>query len=432
MTSRGYMMRDRTIRRTTRTNESLGRMGVHRHRAAIVAVVTILSTVSAVVVAAPFADASAHSSGSWALIGANPWPGISSFGGVSCPTTSDCWVVGTTQGGAGAVFATTNGRKFWSSETLPGGVSSLDSISCPTTMDCWATGVVNGEPGIISTDNAGASWGDETIPSLQYLTGLVEISCPAGQSSDCWTVGSDNEPETHAFYILSTTNGGGTWTYTTGPESATSISCPSTSTCVIGVDNYEYGLAQAEVTNNGGESWNVYTFPNSTGSPASVSCASASSCWAVGSITEQGIPEVEVEQGTDGGTSWSTEATFSSGTFLTGISCPTTSDCWIVGTNTSSDTGLMMASTDGGSTWKPGTLPISIEDASIVSCAAPYVCSAAGTTSSGAVMMGTVVQVTTLSLPGATRGTEYSYQLQATGGRPPYRGQLPREACRLA
>src|SRR5579862_6322368 len=105
-------MHDMALRSITGDKGHRRRFRQHPQRAVVTALM-VTSTLFAVVVSAPLADASAHSSGSWALIGADPWPGISSFGGVSCPTTSDCWVVGTTQGGQGAILATTNGRKSW-------------------------------------------------------------------------------------------------------------------------------------------------------------------------------------------------------------------------------------------------------------------------------------------------------------------------------
>jgi large repetitive protein len=80
----------------------------------------------------------------------------------------------------------------------------------------------------------------------------------------------------------------------------------------------------------------------------------------------------------------------------------------------------MTASTDGGTTWNAGSIPTSVTEVTGVSCAAPYVCSAVGTTSAGSVMLGSLLEVKDTTLPGATSGSAYTFQLKATGGRPPY------------
>lgn len=389
----------------------------HRHGRGVVIAMTVmlLSTLSAVVISAPFAEASAHSSGSWALMGSNPWPGIASFGGVSCPSTADCWAVGTTQGGAGAVWATTNGRKSWSPETIPSGVTSLSSVSCPTASNCWALGDDGSTPVIIVLESG--TWALQITLSLEDPTNTAGISCPGGQASDCWAVIGAAVPEEYTFYILHTSDGGSTWLkQQEGAATVNSVDCGTITFCVIGATSYDDGLPEVYVTTDG-STWSGVNLP-ALGFVQGISCVSSSQCWIDGVISNDGSPVIL--QSTDSGTSWSTEATLPSDDSLYGISCPSLSDCWVAGTDSTSDSGVMFASTDAGNTWKAGVIPNAMEDVNALSCAAPYICSAVGTTSSGPVMLGTIVQVTTTSLPGATRGTEYTHQLQATGGRSPY------------
>jgi photosystem II stability/assembly factor-like uncharacterized protein len=381
----------------------------------IVAAAIALGTVTAIVADAPFADASAITSGSWARIGSNPWPGITSFGGVSCPNTSDCWAVGTTQGGDGTVIATTDGRKSWSAETIPAGVTSLSAISCSSTSRCWALGEDGTSPLIIALESG--TWSLESIPTLEDPTSTVGITCPRGQTRDCWAVIGAAIPEEYTFYILQTTDGGSTWSkQQESGQTVNSVDCATTSLCVIGATGYDAGLPEVYVSTNG-TSWTVHGL-SSDGYVRGISCISSSECWLDGVISDSGTPVII--QTTDAGNSWSTESTLPSGDSFYGISCPTASDCWIAGTNTVSDSGVMLATTDGGTEWNIGVVPSAVEGIGSLSCAAPYICSAVGSSSSGAMMLGTDARVTTLALPSVTPGTEYSYQLRATGGRPAY------------
>ena len=387
-----------------------------RLRIAMVIVSTV-TIVSAITLIAPVAEASPHSSGTWAIIGANPWPGISGFSGVSCATTSDCWVTGATQGGAAAILATTDGRKTWTTQTVPAGVTSIGDISCPTSTVCFATGVANGDPAIISTSNGGSIWALDTLPTLQYLTGLGQISCAPGQGSVCFAIGGDNQPTVHEFYVLSTTNGGSSWSDKTLGAGGISIDCPTTTVCLIGVQNLEEPSLDVDYTHDGGSTWSSTIVGNNEGVPSWISCASAEDCWVAGLATGPGINFID--QTTNGGASWTASQDFASGISLRSISCPNTSDCWAAGED-SSDNGVMFSTTDGGTVWKQGTVAGGAEAVSDTDCPAPYVCLATSSTSSGPVLVGSLLRVTSLSPPSATRGTAYTYQLTAIGGRPNY------------
>jgi Putative Ig domain len=388
-----------------------------RHPKATV-LLMLMSIFFAIVVDAPLAGASAHSSGSWVFFGANPRPGITSFAGVSCPTRSDCWAIGAASGGVGAILATSDARGSWAADTLPSGVTGLDGISCPTSTHCWATGDVSGKPGIISTANGGSTWASQTLPNLPDLTALNGVSCPHGQNSNCWAVGNANIPTEHVFYVLDTTDGGTHWSdETLGGSGGISIECPTSSICIAGTRDNTATEAAVDVTQDGGTEWTQTDFFTS-GEVDSISCPNRSYCWIAGVETGPGIPVIL--ESTNGGSTWTTEATLPSDTQFPAISCPTHSDCWAVGSNTSSDAGLMMASTDGGKTWLAGSIPGSVKSVTSVSCAAAYICSGTGASSSGAVMLGTLLEVKTKSLPTAVRGDSYTAQLQAAGGRPTY------------
>ena len=53
-------------------------------------------------------------------------------------------------GGPGLVLTTTDGGKRWKSEALPSGTSDPFGISCPSTTACWAVGTTTNEVVILS------------------------------------------------------------------------------------------------------------------------------------------------------------------------------------------------------------------------------------------------------------------------------------------
>jgi hypothetical protein len=94
-------------------------------------------------------------------------------------------------------------------------------------------------------------------------------------------------------------------------------------------------------------SWAVQKlYPLAAGPLASVSCPTASDCWADGITTDTGA---KVLATSNAGQSWHPESVPVSPP-LYGITCPTVTDCWAVGGTgpSSRDVGKIVASTDGG------------------------------------------------------------------------------------
>lgn len=100
----------------------------------------------------------------------------------------------------------------------------------------------------------------------------------------------------------------------------------------------------------------------------SVSCASATTCQAVG-------PGHSIEGTTNGGATWTDESAntpppppLATNNDYSGVSCPSTSQCWVVGTN-----GKILTTTDGGSTWSSQRSG-ETSDLSSISCPSATVC----------------------------------------------------------
>lgn len=103
-------------------------------------------------------DGGAH----WVLTNVPGTPNVT-FGAISCPTPSVCEAAGvpsgdvsqsgyTTTGSTAALalmFRTTDGGATWYAQGLPAGVGSISSISCPTSSACTAVGSSNTAYGVV-------------------------------------------------------------------------------------------------------------------------------------------------------------------------------------------------------------------------------------------------------------------------------------------
>ncbi len=145
--------------------------------------------------------------------------------GVSCPTTLDCSAVGsyvTLHPMAAYTTKTTDGVPVWNGVSTPSASPALTlwgmhAVSCPSTSECFALGststfgasiLSNGNP---FSDSSSNSWA--WLHSLTEQSYLSDISCPSTQ--DCIAVGSiyNSASQTNYGMILATTNGGNTWFY---------------------------------------------------------------------------------------------------------------------------------------------------------------------------------------------------------------------------
>jgi hypothetical protein len=157
------------------------------------------------------------------------------------------------------------------------------------------------------------------------------------------------------------------------------------------------GSGAVAASTDGGASWRIEPLPTgeSNLTVTSVSCPSAATCWAVGySTVINGYtnPETGVILATaDGGSVWKAETVPTGVWSLYGVSCPTVTGCIAVG-ETASGQSDAVATTDGGSTWtsQAFSLPDTANYLQAVSCSTSADCWAVGVnTSEGAVIVAT-------------------------------------------
>jgi photosystem II stability/assembly factor-like uncharacterized protein len=207
--------------------------------------------------------------------------GVGEIAGVSCATTTFCMAVGASpDGSAGEAIVRTKPTGQWKSLALPDGEKSLALVSCPARNDCIAVGGgPSGGGTTISTTNGGESWEQSSLPHAFAEISISEsISCPS--TTHCLVVGNkapgDGNPSGVAFV---TSDGGKLWMSQTVPADTTylnDITCRTTSNCVVvgGGILPRGGLGAGTVltTTDGGATWTPGSVPATTGGLYSVSC----------------------------------------------------------------------------------------------------------------------------------------------------------------
>ncbi len=299
---------------------------------------------------------------------------------LSCPTHQVC-AVGGLDGDQPAFAVTIDGGHQWGVVSITG-ADWLRDVVCRSAQVCVGVLRPPGPPtsssSIVRTDNAGASWTSASVP----ISGtVVSISCSTVQV--CVAVGYQGilrEPVASGF-VLRSDDGGQSWTTGSLPQNfgftpnLAAVSCADASNCMAigdtsianpelcqepnhnpppGYDSCSTSanaLISAVVTSSdGGATWQSRPLPADVPIPQlySLSCASATVCWAagqeavpqvIGNVHDDGLPVMVGT--TDDGVSWS-KATFAipadapnylgqSYLGIGDITCPATSACLALG-----------------------------------------------------------------------------------------------------
>ncbi|MHB8318667.1 MAG: RHS repeat-associated core domain-containing protein [Acidimicrobiales bacterium] len=163
----------------------------------------------------------------------NTWNWTSQIGGVpnlgtlepltsvSC-SGSNCVATGGTTSSTGAILSnTTSGFGSWNTDALPGSVGPLSGASCPTSTECSVVGETStaGVPAILSTttlSNSSPTWSAQSAPvntdpstntsDPAMNASLSAISCDT--STTCYASGTS---DAGAGTVIMTTNSGATW-----------------------------------------------------------------------------------------------------------------------------------------------------------------------------------------------------------------------------
>ena len=236
--------------------------------------------------------------------------------------------IGWAVGANGTVLSTTNGGSTWTAGTS-GTTENLFSADFINANDGWIVGQ-NGV--ILKTANGGASFTAQTAPDANHFR-AVDFS----DASKGIAVGFDSG--IGFGYMITTSNGGTTWsepTYSTSDVLFTAASPSSTTILAAG----NFGSVQRST--DGGTTWTLSTLGTTSASIRGLSFVDATNGWLAGA---QGI----IFKSTDGGNIW-TSQTSSVTTTINDIYFVDQNKGWAVG-----DGGVILSTTNGGSTWTAQT-----------------------------------------------------------------------------
>jgi hypothetical protein len=229
---------------------------------------------------------------------------------------------------------------------------SLVSVSCPTATDCTAVGgsIPNGvdsQEQPLSMHWDGTAWSLEATPNPHAENGsaLTGVSCAAAGSCEATGIYAYGDVD-ELFFAMHWD--GTAWSPETQPNpkgnysnAESGVSCSAATACKsvgtwVDLSGRIRGLAESW----GGTSWTPDHVPMPNGSGPvdlfGVSCASASSCAAVGdwSASVNGLPSLTLAEGWNG-TRWQIQSTPNpTGALLTslnGVSCRSATSCVAVG-----------------------------------------------------------------------------------------------------
>ena len=277
----------------------------------------------------------------------------SSFKAVACASATNCFAVGydirgtTTQ----SLVERWNGTS-WSVTPSPSPATwadpSLDSVACPSATRCFAVGHGRSTMGDSLVEHwDGSTWSVVPVAKLSGWTETSFYGVTCASASTCFAVGFYQPVAEAPLRTLIEQWDGNAWSVVTSPSPAGAlpatlarVSCPSVTSCfAVGSYSPKGGGLKTLIERWNGTSWSTMPSPNAqsaTTATSDVSCATTTSCVAVGRYLNGANGRTLVERWT--GTTWSIvtspNPTGSTNSLLKGVSCPSASSCIAVGTAT--------------------------------------------------------------------------------------------------
>lgn len=236
--------------------------------------------------------------------------------------------------------------------------SGLSSVVCVTSTDCWAVGFTLGAQNnnITLAENwNGSEWLVVPSPDAVGATDSQLDSVACVSTSDCWAVGYSDDSASESALTLTERWDGTDWSIVANPDvgsdsrsSLISVTCASSTEC------WAVGSTLAPSSNGGdqdqtlaelwnGTDWSIVATPEGTlenqtepTSLAAVTCVTGDDCWAVGNLVVSLPPDEIIQPVFEhwDGTSWSVNTNgegSGGGDGVIGVTCVSTSDCWAVG-----------------------------------------------------------------------------------------------------
>jgi hypothetical protein len=234
----------------------------------------------------------------------------------------------------------------WAMQDTPaiGGVDAwgLNAVSCTAPSTCMAVGVVSASTGgLLVERRTQAGWSSQIIAQPQDNSQLFGVWCT--KASACTAVGES--PKGSGAVPLAERWNGTAWTIQTAPapggvkiSSLDAVVCTSAKSC-LAVGDTEKGATESPLSELwNGKKWKVLATPKPSGRPVSrltgLSCASATSCFAVGNSRDSKLVSKTLAELWNG-KKWVIQKTpnpaASNNSELDAVSCPSATTCMATG-----------------------------------------------------------------------------------------------------
>ena len=371
---------------------------------------------------------------SWA-VAAQPRPEgatASELFGIACPAVTTCFAVGDA-GFPGALGPTRtfvarwNGKGWSVVPSANGGEAQTDnflySVSCATTTSCFAVGYSERKhkiaPMVVQWDGKSWSLDRSPSPSDAISASLAGVSCVTPTS--CFAVGRALEPAspTPRYATLIERWNGASWSIAAHPDPSSTtysalqaVTCATRSSCfAVGTDLSSGQGYSPLIERWNGTVWSVAPgTANEVAKLEAISCRSATSCVAVGGYFGSLIERWD-------GRTWSVIRSGGSDSALSLVSCSSASSCLAVGTDSATTALAPLAEHWNGSRWglvSPPEIPTGADSIILagISCGTTH-CFAVGRSSSSGrdtalveEWDGTSWSIGTLPLPAGASATE--------------------------
>ncbi|MDQ1508442.1 MAG: hypothetical protein QOG50_286, partial [Actinomycetota bacterium] len=355
---------------------------------------TLVSLVAVSGVEAPPASASLPT---WSVTGSpNIGTNTNEIEGVACPTETTCVAVGYVVNAAGIRRTLAEIRQDGAWSITPtanvGTRVTLAGVSCSSATSCVAVGSALTGTRLVTLVESwdGTSWSLTPSPNRGAIGNeLTGVSCASATS--CVAVGYYTDGVGVVRTLVETWQGT-SWTLTTSPSPGLSsaqlngVSCATATSCVaVGSSVVFDGTSRTLVEKWDGTSWSVTTAPSPEPTSSvliGVSCAGATTCVAVGwSGDSFRRTLIETWRGIDWSVVASPNPAAVRAAYLRSVSCTTSARCIAVGFSVNGPTTRTVVEGWNGNVWSilaspnPGTLDSSLLG---VSCASATSCVAGG------------------------------------------------------
>lgn len=267
-------------------------------------------------------------------------------GGLDCPSAGTCFMVG-----LDAVVQRPAGATGWSKKEISAGPGALSAVTCAPSSTCIALGSV-----VERSVDGGLTWTQSPNPY-----GLDGVSCPS--ATNC--LATSNLPMSGRFVLYRSADAGVSWSPVAGTEDASQYSgimCTSATTCIATTYSPSAPHVSFVQTTDGGITWRTYPAPTGLAGLAGLSCGSPTNCVAIG-VTYGATPPFAATStlytSTTGGTTWTASASIDNDTDIGSVSCTSASTCWASGSSVvtcclgppSYGPTHIYETVDGGHTW---------------------------------------------------------------------------------